>query len=151
MATATYTYTEPVAGAFPNPSDEIRFLLGDTRPSAPISMSDAELVYLLARAGNNDVYLAASQAARRMGSRYRKSAAKSKSVGNLSLSFDYNAAADGYNLLADELAEGGGDSAPIGAIYSSSPLMFTQGQFDYNAAQTDIDPLDDGVGPYWPW
>jgi hypothetical protein len=128
---STYSYSPPVGGVFTAQKDEVRFLLNDTTPSAPYSVSDEEIQYLLVQAGN-DVYQAASRAARRMATAYAKSAGSTKRVGNLALTKDAAAQAAAYNALAEELASGDGDDAPMmgNAIACDGPGPFWERQFD---------------------
>jgi hypothetical protein len=127
-----YTYTAPVAGVFADPRSEVRFLIQDTAPSAPDSLGDEELAYLLAQSGD-DRRRAAARAARQMAKVFvRKSGVTSKSVNGLSLSYSYSDLAQSYLALADDLEkdlEGGG--LAYRAIYTGGgPSAFSAGMFD---------------------
>jgi hypothetical protein len=79
-----------------NPSasnaDAVRFLMGDVVATAEVTLSNAEVTYLLATWGN-DVYEAARNGCEMLAARYTGKATTSKSVGDLSLSKDYSGAA----------------------------------------------------------
>lgn len=127
-----YTYAEPVNGVFPTPTSEVRFLLADTTPAAPFSLSDAEIEYILTR-HDGEVALAAGDVAFQMGTRYSaESATASKSVGNLSLSYNYAGLADRYYGLAATLRSGRDRSARVaGPVFFEAETQFTIGQFDH--------------------
>lgn len=128
-----YTYTEPVNGVFADPVSEVRFLLGDTVPAAPFSLSDAEIQYLLDKP-NANTHTAASDAAYQMGTRYiKQSATTSKTVGNLSLSVNYGELGKQYYALATSLRAGGDTGLSAAPAYDTDYCepQFRLGQFDY--------------------
>jgi hypothetical protein len=137
---ATYTYTEPAGGSFNSATSEIRFLINDTKPAAPDSLSDDELSYLLGQQADGSRRRAAAAAARRMAGRFaRKSGVMSKSVNGLTLQYSYGQLATSYHELAHDLetgAETGGDAmTPIwtgDTDASNTPTdgVFGQGLFD---------------------
>lgn len=131
---ATYSYQEPVQGVFQDPASEVRFLVNDTSPAAPDSLTDDEVHYLLAQAGD-DRRQAAAAVARRMAGRFarRSGGVASKSVNGLSLTYNYADLAQSYRALADELAAGtetGGTG--VSAIWTGDDIagVFDQGSFD---------------------
>ena len=79
---------------------KVRFLLSDTN-SADYELEDAEITYLLTEWGG-DVYDAASAGAEVIAGKFAK-AATSKSVGDLSLSFQNRA--EDYRMLASRLKQ----------------------------------------------
>lgn len=127
-----YTYSEPSGGVFADAVSEVRYLLGDTTPSAPFSLTDAEIQYELAQAGGNR-RLAAANAAYRMATRYSEQAVTTKSVGNLSLTKEYSSTADRYSRLAEQLRSGSDKGLVGGPIFTadSTTPQFTLGMNDY--------------------
>lgn len=124
----TFTYTQPVAGVFPTLKDEVRFLAHDT-VETDASISDDEIVYLLA-SYENQVYITASQVAATVAMKYGKEAAiTSRSVGDLSISVQYAETAKFYQTLADKLKLGKQDNTAR-AYFIEMPSQFTIGQFD---------------------
>ena len=115
-----------------NPSssqrDQVRFLLQDTSPE---QLTDAEIDHLLAQWA--DAYQAARNGALVLSARYAESAGQSKSIGDISLSEAASAKAEGYALLADQLAAAGVRNAGV-TIYTNPdailPGAFTTGQFE---------------------
>lgn len=105
----SYTYVGPINGVFSIPESEVRFLLGDTVPGAPDSLSDAEISYLIAGTKDDSgihIRSAAAKGARALAVKYdRKSQITSKSVAGLSLSYSYGATAAAYRALAKDLEE----------------------------------------------
>ena len=79
---------------------KVRFLLSDTN-SADYELEDAEITYLLTE-WDGDVYDAASAGAEVIAGKFAK-AATSKSVGDLSLSFQNRA--EDYRMLASRLKQ----------------------------------------------
>lgn len=124
----TFTYTQPVAGVFPTLKDEVRFLAHDT-VETDASISDDEIVYLLA-SYENQVYITASQVAATVAMKYGKEAAvTSRSVGDLSISVQFAETAKFYQTLADKLKLGKQDNAAK-TYFIETPSQFTIGQFD---------------------
>lgn len=142
----TYTYTAPTAGAFAVPSSEVRFLLGDTAPAAPDSLTDEELAYLLAQTldstGAANTRQAAAEAALRMAARFdAKSHITSKSVDGLSISTQWANRADAMRKLSKALTMEAkpGDAPSIiwtGDQYGLDP--FCQGQWDNGGGYGDV-------------
>lgn len=124
----SFTYTQPTAGVFATPKDEIRFLIQDTVQNQ-FSLSDEEILYLYTSLGNQ-LYLAASQAALQLSVAYAKEATiASKSVGDLSLSLSYMDTSAEYKHLAEHLRLGKiGNSLSV--FYNESDSQFVMGQFD---------------------
>lgn len=89
-------------GGNPSASDlaKVRFLLSDTNPS-DYELEDAEITYLLAE-WEDDVYDAAAAGAEVIAGKFAK-AATSKTVGDLSLSFQNRA--EDYRMLAMRLKQ----------------------------------------------
>jgi len=139
----TYTYVEPdvTTGIFPDPVSEARYLLGDTDPTGPFSLTDAEMGYEIAKTRNDDgspyPRAAAANAAYKMGMRYQKEAAvTSKSVGGLSLSVNYSQQALAYKNMSDQIRRErdlGSSMAAFVPSYAVVDTQFTLGQFDYTA------------------
>ena len=124
----TFTYTQPVAGVFPTLKDEVRFLAQDTVENSS-SVSDEEIVYLLA-SYDNQIYITASQVAATISMKYGKEAAvTSRSVGDLSISVQYAETAKWYQTLADKLKLGKQDNSAR-AYFIDTPRQFSIGQFD---------------------
>lgn len=124
----TFTYTQPVAGAFPTLKDEVRFLAQDT-VETDASVSDEEIVYLLTTY-ENQIYITASQVAATISMKYGKEAAvTSRSVGDLSISVQYAETAKWYKTLSDKLKLGKPDNSAR-AYFVDTPRQFTIGQFD---------------------
>lgn len=79
-----------------SPKDAVRFLLGDTDPDDK-QLSDPEINFMLSRWGGN-IYKAAAEAARTIGSRYLRQT--DKQVGDLRISFSQRS--EKYFALAAE-------------------------------------------------
>ena len=130
-----YTYTEPASGVFASAVSEVRFLLGDTVPASPFSLTDAQIEYLIAQRSDNR-RAAAADAAFKMSNIYTSySSTTAKSVGNLSLSKSYGDAADRYRGLSAELRRSvdlGSNNAPGLIQYDTDTVtpQFYLGQFD---------------------
>jgi len=125
----TFSYTEPVAGVYTYPKDEVRFLLMDTIQT-DLSLSDEEIIYLL-KAHSDKVYIASAQGAQHLAISYAQQAAiTSKSVGDLSLSLSYENTAENYRQLADTLRKGKMDTTLSIFNGDSSEKNFSTGQFD---------------------
>lgn len=124
----TFTYTQPISGQFPTLKDEVRFLIQDTVENE-FSISDEELVYFLEE-NENMPYIAGSQAAHTLSTKYGKEAAiTSRNVGDLSISTQYLETANWYKALSIKLKLGRDDSyAPV--YFIPSPRQFGIGQFD---------------------
>lgn len=126
----SYTYAEPSGGVFAEPTHEVRYLLGDTLPVAPFSLSDGEIGYELALAGNV-VRLAASNVAYKMSGRYSSQSITSKSVGDLSISRDYGAVASRYIGLSVTLRSGRDRGISPGMFFTGSgDEQFALGKHD---------------------
>lgn len=125
-----FTYTDPVAGVYADPKDEVRFLMQDTVQN-DFSLDDAEIYYLL-KQFNNKVYLAASQGALQLSVAYAKEATiSSKSVGDVSLSLSYMDTSAEYKHLSAHLRLGIIDTN-LKTYFVTSEMEFTTGQFDDN-------------------
>lgn len=90
--------------------DTVRFLIGDTDTENQL-VKDAEIEWLLAEA-NNAVYMAAFNACRSLAMKFAAKADYSRSVGDLSISTQYGAAADRYTKMAAALQQQATDAAP---------------------------------------
>jgi hypothetical protein len=124
----SFSYSQPINGAYDLPKDEIRFLVRDTTET-PFSLSDEEIDYLY-EFFDQKIYLAASQAATTLSVSYAKEAnVSSKTVGDLSLSLSYMDTANDYKALAKMLRMGKIDNAFTG-LFLESEMQFTIGQFD---------------------
>lgn len=98
--------------------DEIRFLLGDTTEDST-SLSDEEIIYILAQ--NSDVVRAsAADAAERTAGRFLKKSIASKKVGDLTLEYEYSESYNRYMALGKLLRSASTD-AP--AINMKAPLI----------------------------
>lgn len=79
--------------------DQVRFLMGDLVATAEVTLSDEEIVYLLAT-WSGDIYEAARNGCETLAARFTGKATTSKSVGDLSLSKDYSGAASRFREQA---------------------------------------------------
>ena len=123
-----FTYTEPVAGVYTYPKDEVRFLVMDTVQQER-SLSDEEIIYLL-DFFDGSVYLAASQGALHLAIAYAQlSAVTSKTVGDLSISLSYQNTSAEYKILAAKLKLGKIGTS-LSAYYVAADSQFSIGQFD---------------------
>jgi hypothetical protein len=128
---AEYTYSEPVAGVYSEPWYEVRYLLNDTVPAAPFSLSDAEIQYeLVAVAGV--VRFAAANVAMKMSGRYSSQAVKSKHVGNTSISRDYTHVSGYYRMLATNIRSNK-DRGYMPAVYYTGGVTAADAQFTVTA------------------
>jgi hypothetical protein len=134
-----YTYADPTNGVFDTPVSNVRYLVEDTTPAAPFSLSDGEITVEVTAASGN-ITLAAANVAYKMARRYAKEATTSKSVGNLSLSRNYDGVASSYLALASDLRSGlNKGSGAIAPIFTGAdiPQQFAVGQYDYPALTPD--------------
>lgn len=123
-----FTYSDPVAGVYADPKDEVRFLVLDT-VQTQFSLDDEEIYYLL-KQFDNKVYLAAAQAALSLSVAYAKEATiASKTVGDLSLSLSYMDTSAEYKHLSGHLRLGRIDNT-LTAYFVESDAQFAIGQFD---------------------
>lgn len=111
-----------------NPRDGVRFEIGDTTPGKTPTLTDEEIEYLLRE---NSPKLAAAKAARALGARYSGMSATSKSVGDLSLSFEYGAVAERFEAMAARLEKGSyGAFVPIVSDATLAAGVFSIGMDD---------------------
>lgn len=103
----TWTYSGNPAAA---PRDTVRFLCGDTDTNNQ-QITDEEIAFLLGQ-WNSDTYIAAAEACMAMASKYATKADSSRSVGDLSISTQYQAQAKGLMDRATQLRTQAARSAP---------------------------------------
>lgn len=137
----SYTYNEPAAGVFPDETSYVRYLIHDTSPAAPFSLTDAEVEFEIVQMKNPDgtsnIRQSAGNVAYRMSMEYQKAAdAASKSVGSLHLSYNYSAQAGAYKSISNEVRKGydHGLDQNAGVIwYDTGDVepQFHLNQFDY--------------------
>ena len=125
--------------------DEVRFLLGDTKGERPVSLSDAEIDWLLAQS-LNDPYRAGANAAQQMAGSYAMLTQKARTIGDLTVVNDYASAERRMLALSDRLLLGP-RSGMIGppVMESTSVSQFKVGQFDDPQSLTQ-DSDDQQVG-----
>lgn len=132
----SYTYDEPVDGVFDDQVSQVRYLVGDTSPAGPYSLSDAEIQYEAAQTSSGEPLVVdqiAANVAYAMGDRYSRESATSKSVGNLSLSRDYASLAGRYYAKASALRSGRNRGRAAVPLWNGVPdPQFYLGQFDYS-------------------
>lgn len=155
----TYTYSEPSGGVFPDDRSHVRYLIGDTAPAAPFSLTDAEIDFELASTVNpdatNNIRQAAGNVAYRMSLAYQKAANdKSKSVGNLSISSAYAEQAAAFKSISIAIRKGydmGNDQAAGQVWYDTTDVnpQFHLGQFDFKN-QPGPNTQFDGSSGHWP-
>lgn len=108
-----------------SPSDEVRFLIGDTDSTTP-EVSDEEIAYILQMHGDPGAtygnYAAAAVLAQAIASKYAKKA--DKSVGGLSI--QYKQKFDNYMALAEKLRDFA-RTGPTGAVIGP-PMIGGGGQ-----------------------
>lgn len=113
-----------------SPRDQVRFLLGDTKGQQPVSLSDAEIDWLLTQNGSN-AYLAGANAAQQMAGGYAFLTTKARTIGDFTLINDYVSAEKRMLALSDRLLLGprsGQIGPPI--MESTSVSQFTVGMDD---------------------
>lgn len=120
----SFTYSGNPASS---PRDEVRFLLGDTT-AAKINLQDGEIDYLLADGAS--VTTASIEGARALAARHSAISATSKSVGDLSLSYEHGQTAARFEALADRLRARSGPRT-FAPIMTEAPSIFTTGMDDY--------------------
>lgn len=125
----TWSYSGDPASS---PKDWIRFRLGE-KVQTPQSLSDEELLYLLAQ-NDNVPYMAASKAAEIMSAAHAATSVTSKQVGSLRLSYGYAETASRYARLAKELA--GGETAGLLGMISTDT---SDGYFEIGMMDADGD------------
>jgi hypothetical protein len=102
----TFSYSQPVAGVFANPKDEVRFLLRDTVNDPEISISDEEIEFLLATY-DGEIYLAAAQGAMTLAMAHSVQATVTqRTIGDMSLSLQHADSAEDYKMLSAFLRKG---------------------------------------------
>lgn len=102
----TWTYGDPAA----NSRSAVRLLSGDTDQSADVTLTDAEVDYLLGVWGN--VFDAAAASCETRAAQYANKASGSKRVGDLNLAIDYEKSARGLLAMAERLHEQGAREDP---------------------------------------
>lgn len=128
---AEYNYSEPIGGVFSTDLFEVRYLLGDTAPSAPFSLSDAEIEYEISQASTPRV--AAANVAYKMSNLYGRESVTSKSVGDTSISRNYASVAGHYRVLALKLRSNADRGAVAGVLWTGpTEPEFTLGKHDNN-------------------
>lgn len=155
MPTDSYTYVAPINGVYAVPESEVRFLLGDTEPSGPDSLTDAEVSYLLAQTSDesgNHVRAAAARGARQLAVYFdRKAQVTSKSVAGLSISYAFAATAQAYKDLAAQLEQdpqGGGVTIQWSGQNWGTRHDFSHGQFDNTGFGYGQPGWDERNGPW---
>lgn len=100
--------------------DRVRFLIGDTDTTNQL-LANEEINWLLSEA-NNAVYVAAFNACRSLSMKFAAKSDYSRSVGDLSISTQYGAAADRYAKLAASLQQQATDAAPPVPSFSADAI-----------------------------
>lgn len=156
----SYTYNEPESGVFTDDVSWIRYLINDTNPSAPFSLTDAQIEFEIVQMKNPDgstnIRQSAGNVAYRMSMAYQKAAdASSKSVGYLSLSYNYGAQAAAYKALSNEVRKGydlGLDQIAGQIWYDTGDVepQFHLRQFDYKNYPVGGSDGSNGSSGTWP-
>lgn len=144
-----YTYTQPSGGVWAADKDRIRFLVRDTSPRPPHSLSDEEIQALIAEwqtanpATPIDHYAIAAEVAEAMGDSYAGvGEGGSKAVGNVSLSRASHAhTARRYTAMAARLRAM--SSTPSAAAFAGMGTLAAGGGPD---ALFSSRPMDNGTG-----
>lgn len=119
----TFTYTGDPGSS---DRDHIRFLIGDKKQTKQ-SVTDEEITFLLQQHGD-DVTLAAAAAADALANTYSGMAATSKSIGDLSISYEHGETAGRYQKLAARLrASMAGVGGPV---FADQTAQFSIGMMD---------------------
>lgn len=95
----TWTYSNNPAGS---DRDKVRFLIGDTDTTNQL-VTDEEINWMLSEA-NNAPYMAAANLCASLATKFAAKSDYSRSVGDLSISTQYGAAADRYAKLGATLS-----------------------------------------------
>jgi hypothetical protein len=111
---------------------KVRFLIGDTESTDP-HLTDEEITFLITLHGS-DIWEASRAAAENIAVSYAHRANYSKTVGDLSISEQFNQSADQFYKLANKIKDQRYRLAPPMPIVNSSSLVSTDDRNveDYN-------------------
>lgn len=107
--------------------DWVRFNIGDTDPTQPI-LSDAEIESLLVEEGSK--WWAAAVACEMGAATFTAKAVASKSVGDLSISYEYGARADSWTQRGKRLAIRAARHTGVAPAIADADARLTAGRFD---------------------
>lgn len=109
--------------------DWVRFITGDTDETSASTLSDAEITALLTEEG--DKWPAAVAACEIRASQFSQKSVMSKSVGDLSIAYDYGRSAEKMLDLAARLQSRATRHTKAAPIMATMTPRITSGQFDY--------------------